>query len=237
MSDDGDQAAPRPRRSIRRPTTMSGDVPLLHRALDAVIDRFGDAEHEEEVAAARAEFEDRRGRVFEDEPMWEEWTLAFLEWMVVERPWQGGPPPVVLARGAAEGQQRAALAAWQTSQRALAEVVELQPGQVTLIDRIGGAAFVVHEERALHGVQPGDMVEVRLIGFEGAVRFGRTFVYHPHEARDVVAAHARTLTARGMSRVDVLDALAALRVKVERYRHVDPIRVYEAGPDAARPAE
>jgi hypothetical protein len=223
-----------------RAVTEGHDAPFLYRTLDAVIDRHGGHEHDGALKAARAEFEARRGRIFEDEPLWEEWTQAFLEWFAVERPWDGGPSPAARAMAGSSERDRAALGAWLSSQRALAEVRGLSAGRVELVDLLGGASFAVSEDRALHGVRAGDLVEVRLVGFEGAVRFGRTFVYHPRGARDAVAAHVRAAGVAAMAGAErraVLDGLAALRVKVERYRHVDPARVYEAellGRPAAR---
>jgi hypothetical protein len=53
--------------------------------LDEVIEGMI-AEHtadSERVLAARREYEERRGRVFEDDPLWEAWSAAFVEWFVV----------------------------------------------------------------------------------------------------------------------------------------------------------
>lgn len=219
-----------------RATTAGYEAPFLYRTLDAVVARFGGHEHDAVLKQARGAFEERRGRIFEDEPLWEEWTLAFLEWFAIDRPWDDGPSPVARAHAeAGDPRERAALAAWLTSQRVLGQVRALDRGRVELVDLFGGATFAVLEERAMHGVAVGDLVEARVVGFEGAVRFGRTFVYHPRGARGAIAAHVRD--ADPASRGALLDELAALRVKVERYRHVDPARVYEAelsGERAAR---
>jgi hypothetical protein len=203
-----------------------GQAPLLYRTLDHVIDAMSGHELDAELKTARGEFEERRGRIFQDEPLWEEWTQAFLEWFAVERPWRGGPTPVARALVEAEGREHDALRAWSSSQRLLAEIKRLERGRVELVDLLGGATFAVEEPRALHGVVAGDLVEVRVIGFEDRVRFGRTFVYHPRGARASVLALLDA--SDGADNARVLDELAGLRVKVERYRHVDPARVYEA---------
>ena len=36
------------------------------------------------VLAARRRFEDRRGKVFQDEELWETWSASFIEWFVLE---------------------------------------------------------------------------------------------------------------------------------------------------------
>lgn len=190
------------------------------------------------MVAARREFEERRGRVFQEEELWERWSAAFVEWFVVERVAPGSElPPAAssLARAraeAAEGDELAArraraIRAWLTSHRSLYEIRALGGGRVELLDLLGGALISVAELRAMHGVTVGDIVELRVIGFDGEIAFGRTFVFHPPGARDAILAHARRIVSRGGDRRAVIDQVAALRVKVERYRHMPAAKVYE----------
>ena len=204
--------------------------------LDAVLDQLI-AEHtgdDAEVIAARKEYEERRGRVHEDEDLWERWSAAFVEWFVIERIPPGGdlpPAAASLRRARAAGDDAAAtlIAALLRSHRSLFEVRSLGKGEIDVLDLLGGGAFAVAEPRTMHGVEVGDVVELRLIGWRDAVWFGRTFVFHPKDARSAILDHARALIDRGQSRRDVIDHVAALRVRVNRYRHVAPARVYELG--------
>jgi hypothetical protein len=208
----------------------SGGAALLAEALDGMIQRFGAAENAPDLVRARAEFDERRGKVREDEELWEPWTSAFLEWYVVERPHPvDRRPPAVRALALENRPARAAaIRAWLRSHRALAEVRGLSPGKVTVADLVGGARFAVSEKRALHGVTAGDVVEVRLVGFEGGVYFGRTFCYHPSGTRDLLEGHVRRLAGLGEGRAEILDYCARLRIRCERYAHVAPKRIYEA---------
>jgi hypothetical protein len=208
---------------------------VLAAVIDAVIERFGGADHTGVITAARQEYDARRGRVFEDDPLWEAWTQAFLEWYVLERPMaelQGRPAAVQVmadAQQAGDTRRAAAARAWLTSQRSLFEVRALAAGRVELLDLIGGAQFSVCEPRAIVGVSLGDVAEMRLIGFEGDVLFGRTFCYHPSGTRDAIAAQVRDMRRRGGSRQDIVDFCASLRIRCQRYRHVPPARIYAAG--------
>ncbi|HTJ44731.1 MAG TPA: hypothetical protein VL463_21645 [Kofleriaceae bacterium] len=203
-----------------------------HAQLEAVLDRLI-AEHTRdagEVVAARREYEDRRGRVFEDEDLWEAWSAAFIEWYLVER--LAGDHPVAArslteARIAGDDELAAQIRAYLTSHRSLFEVRALGGGRVELVDLIGGASFWVAEPRTLHGVEVGDVAELRVIGWGGEVLFGRTFVYHPPAARAAIAGHVKALAARGDDRRAIVDHVAALRIKVDRYKHVAPSKVYE----------
>ena len=203
--------------------------------LDKVIEELYAAHTVDTEAAglARRDYEERRGRVHQDDDLWEAWSAAFVEWYVVER--------AVSERGlpaAADtyydwkraGDPRAEVVrALITSQRSLFEVRALATGRIELLDLLGGAEIFVDEQRALHGVEVGDVAELRLIGLAGQVRFGRTFIYHPKAARAAIVERARAMRAKGAGRCDVIDQIAQLRVQVTRYRHMAPARVYELG--------
>ncbi|MFT3699664.1 MAG: hypothetical protein QM831_41330 [Kofleriaceae bacterium] len=185
------------------------------------------------AATARAEYEQRRGKVHQDDELWEAWSAAFVEWFVVERAQASShlPPAVTTYREmvSAADERSAIVRALITSHRSLFEIRAFAKGKIELLDLLGGAEIEVNEARALHGVETGDVAELRLVGVSGEVRFGRTFVYHPKEARAAIVERARAMLAKGASRRDVIDQIAQLRVQVTRYRHMPPARVYELG--------
>jgi hypothetical protein len=187
----------------------------------------------EAASAARREYEERRGRVHQDDELWEPWSAAFVEWYVVERVGPGETRPAAAATHrelAAAGDPRAdAVAALVTSHRSLFEIRAMARGRIELLDLLGGAAFNVDEQRALHGVEVGDIAELRLVGIAGEVQFGRTFIYHPKAARAAIVERAHAMLATGSTRRDVIDHVAQLRVHVTRYRHMPVARVYELG--------
>jgi hypothetical protein len=203
--------------------------------LDQVIEELY-ARHTTDTEAAglaRREYEDRRGKVHQDDELWEPWSAAFVEWYVVERIADGGqlPPAAVTYRElVAAGDDRAPIVkALVTSQRSLYEVRAIAKGRIELLDLLGGAEFHVSEQRAMLGVEVGDVAELRLVGANTEVRFARTFIYHPKAARAAIVERARGMLAKGASRRDVIDQIAQLRVQVTRYRHMAPARVYELG--------
>jgi hypothetical protein len=204
-------------------------------ALDAVTEELY-ARHtadSDAAAAARHEYEQRRGKVHQDDELWEAWSAAFVEWFVVERVADQSkyPPAMHTYRElAANGDARAAIVrALVTSHRSLYEIVAMQPGRIELLDLLGGAELHVAEQRALHGVEVGDVAELRLVGIAGEVRFGRTFIYHPQAARPAIVDRSRAMLAKGASRRDVIDEVAQLRTLSSRYRHMPAARVYELG--------
>lgn len=219
-----------PDQQARLLATAAARVELIEELVDELVELFGSGAYADDIAAARKQYDERRGRVFEDEPLWEEWTRAFLEWYVVERvPPRDDLPPVARALAAETDPVRAAaMRALLTSHRSLYEVRGIKPTGVHLVDVLGGAELSVSEERALHGVTPGDVAELRLIGFDGAVLFGRTFLFHPSGTREAIISHARRISNDGGDRRDIIDYCASLRIRCERYRHVSAARIYEA---------
>jgi hypothetical protein len=202
--------------------------------LDEVIEELY-ARHTADAEAAveaRRDYEERRGKVHQDDELWEAWSAAFVEWYVVERAGENGLPPAVAsyrAMVAANDPRADVVRALITSQRSLFEVRILdKTGRTVLLDLLGGAELEVYDRR-LDGVDIGDVAELRLVGVRGDVRYGRTFIYHPKQARPAIVSRARAMLAQGAGRRDVIDKVAQLRVQVTRYRHMAPARVYELG--------
>lgn len=214
-------------------STTSEKVSLLGEVLDAMIERYSADDRVELVREARREYDKRRGRVFEDEDMWEKWSESFLEWYIVERVLVGHDFPPAAALLAVEDDPRIAdaIRSWLTSHRSLFEAREVASDHVVLLDLLGGGEYSVAEQRSMRGVGEGDVIEVRLVGFEREVVFGRTFLFHPTGTRDAILGHARRISAEGGDRRDVIDYCASLRIRCERYKHVPAIRIYNAKPD------
>jgi hypothetical protein len=213
----------------RAPDDEPPGDPLLYQVADDLFHRLGDNDAGE-LAASREQYEERRGRVRQDEELWEPWTQAFLEWFAFQwEPAPGAAPPAVRALADEIDPHRAsALRAWLRSQRALVAIGRHQPGRVRVRDLCRGGVFDVAEKRSLYGVEPGDVAEVRLIGFEGQVRFGRTFIYHPTGTASAIEERVAQLRDQGRDPEEIVDHCAALRLRTERYRHVDPVRLYRA---------
>lgn len=201
---------------------------LLSAAYEEVITAIST---ESELAAlrdARGEWDERRGRVYEDEDLWELWTQAFLEWYAVERIGSGEQyPPAARLIAAASPQMADALRAWMRSHRTLLEITAIVGDQVRAIDLLGGAELCILEKRTLHGVDGGEIVEVRVVAFGGDVHFGRSMCFHPQGTRDAIVAHARRMIGGRDTRQDVMDFCGKLRLRSERYGHMSAIKAYE----------
>src|SRR4029450_10526497 len=99
---------------------------MIHRLLDRLAERYSEREHKLEAMRAREEYFDRAGKVFDDDAeLFEGRMASFLEWYLLERSFQGGPPPAVHALTgppALAPEERQAIAQLAASHRSLFEL-------------------------------------------------------------------------------------------------------------------
>jgi hypothetical protein len=190
------------------------------------------AREEQELVAAREEWGEKAGRVFDDDALYEERTTAFLEWYALERPLAGGKLPAerFIAEEKLDDKELGWAQALSRSHRSLFEVREVGEGHILLDDLIGGGAFSVTERRRLPGVEPTEIFEARLIANPNTppeLLFTRAFQFHPREARSELKRHAERARKAGESPAETLFRLLRLRLKAVRYRHVSADKIYK----------
>ena len=209
---------------------------MLADMLDRVI-AFA-ARDEAELVRAREEWSEKAGRVFHDDALYEERTTAFLEWYALERFGSDGKLPATRFLTEAHADKplddldRAWVHALATTHRSLFEVREVRDGEILLDDLVGGGAFAVTERRRLPGVEPSEIVEVRLVAnpvTPPQVLFTRAFQFHPREARPELKRHAELARKAGESRAELLFRLLRLHLKALRYQHVAADKIYKDG--------
>ena len=93
-------------------------------------------------------------------------------------------------------------------------------------DLIGGARFSVLERRNTAGVADGDLFEARVIWDGERAIFGRTFLFHPPDARDVAIEWVERVVEQGMPRAEILFHLSRQYVRWHRLGHIGAAKVY-----------
>jgi len=203
-----------------------------------------------EAMRAREDFFERAGKVFDDDgDLFEERMAAFLEWYIVERPWSGakgtdesgsralaaarepsvGWAPVLTALQEAtlfssDERREAALVA--TSHHSLFLMHAVKDQMLSLEDLLGGARFNVSERRSTLGFEPGRVFEARVIWAGDGAVFGKTFLFHPPDARDVVLELADACEQGGASRSALLFRLSRAYVRWHRQGHLGAAKIY-----------
>ncbi len=119
----------------------------------------------------------------------------------------------------------------------LFEVRKIAEGRVVLRDVFADVDHEVAERRLLAGLKKGDLIEARLLPFDGKLFFSGAHVYHPTEVRKRILSEVKRLRkeAGRKGRPDVgafLAQLSRMAFKFERYRNVRLESIYDFTPGA-----
>jgi hypothetical protein len=203
---------------------------VIHRLIDRLAESYSEGEHKLEAMRAREEYFDRAGKVFDDDAeLFESRMASFLEWYVLERPFKDGPPPAVrtlAVEPALPPEERRGIAQLAASHRSLFELHKVGDHELDVEDAIGGARFAVTERRKTLGFSEGDVFEARVIWDGQAVVFGRTFLFHPPDAREAALDWAGAARARGLPRDEILFHLSRNHIRWHRLGHTGAAKIY-----------
>jgi hypothetical protein len=202
---------------------------------------FAEGENKVEAIRARDEYFERAGKVFDDDgDLFEGRMASFLEWYIIERPFQGGPPPAAqvatsLDARFSEDERRLAVHL-ATSHHSLFEISNVSEKGIDIDDLLGGARFAVSERRSTAGFEPAAVFEGRVLWDGQAIVFGKTFLFHPPDARAPVLALVEragtTAVAAGDAEIraravdDLLFRLSRLHVRWHRFNHTAAAKIY-----------
>ncbi len=192
---------------------------------------FAQGENKLEAMRARAEFFERAGKVFDDDgDLFESRMASFLEWYIIERGFDNGPPPALRVicqpPGRFTDEERRAAVHLHASHRSLFEIGSTADGRLELDDLIGGARFWVKERRGTGGFEAGALFEARLLWDGESVVFGKTFLFHPSDVRERVLELVDKAARAGTPAADLLFQLSRLHVRWHRFGHLSAAKIY-----------
>lgn len=173
------------------------------------------------------------GDVFEDDRQFETRMAAFLEHYVLDRPSPtSGLTPAracYLARIAERNIERSeALRAFTETVHSLFEVKKLETGKLKILDLFTDVEHTVVERRQLTGLARQDVLEARLVRYEGTWFFTGASVWHPTQAAPLLVKEAKRRRKRDNGAATKLIADAAQRsLKADRYRNIDIAKIYD----------
>jgi len=149
---------------------------------------------------------------------------------VLDRPLAGAgltPVSCAIAEGAGlPADERRALAALASSHHSVFQLFETAGEMLDIEDLIGGARFAVRERRKPLGMAAGDLFEARLVWDGETIIFGRTFLFHPPDAREVVLDYVERSVAGGVAREEIMFHLSRQHIRWHRQGHVAAAKVY-----------
>ncbi len=119
----------------------------------------------------------------------------------------------------------------------LFEVRKIREGRVRVRDVFTGKDLDVTERRQVAGLAEGDLIEARLLPFEGGLHFSGAFLFHPREARKAILGEVKRMKKAAPRGVGIdpkpfLARLSRMALKLERYRNVRLESIYDFSPEA-----
>ncbi len=199
----------------------------------------------EQLLAARQEHFERYGEPHEEDRTFEARITGMLDYYLYDYRAPGFEGTTIDRFIEAEGGALPAedLAAYRDLARTvhgLFEVRKIREGEVVLRDSFTGGDHEVTERRQVAGLDKGDVLEARLLPYQGNLYFSGSFLYHPREARKPILAEVKRLkkAAGKGGAVDVpalLATLSRMALKLERYRNVRLESIYDFAAEARAP--
>ncbi len=191
----------------------------------------------EELLAARREWFDHHGEPHEEDKSFESRMNGMIDHYLYDfRPTGSSDTTIELfMKAEAANLTTDDLAAYRVLAKnlhGLYEVKRIKPGEIRLRDLFTDVVHDVTERRQMVGLDKGDLLEARLLPFDGKLFFSGAFLYHPHEVRKIVLTEVKRLRkeATPESPPDVaafVATLSRMALKLERYRNVKVESLYD----------
>ena len=206
--------------------------PTLTSTFDALVQWAMTPEHQDDVVAARAEYSQLAGDVFDEDRQLELRLAGFLEYYLCDRvaPWAQQTPARTRYLEALQRESPEQAGAWRAfteTWHGLFQVKALTQGVVRVVALSASSEVVVSERRAMHGLSVGDVLEARLVPFGGSLAFSSAWVWHPHEAASLIVAEAERRRVAGLAERELLFDCARRSLKADRYRQIAIERIYD----------
>ena len=194
-------------------------------------------ERKEDLLAARRHFFDLHGEPHEEDKSFETRMNGMLDYYLYEFRPPGSSEATIELFMRAMGPQLTTdeLAAYRLLARCvrgLFEVKKLREGEVRLREAFTDVIYEITERRQMIGLEKGDLLEARLLPFDGRLFFSGAFLYHAREVRKPILAEVKRLKKEaGKGNLPDVDSflatLSRMAMKLERYRNVKVESLYD----------
>lgn len=198
--------------------------------------------HKEELLAARRDWFDRHGEPHEEDKSFETRMNGMLDYYLYDfRPPGSSDTTIeIFMRETGAALTTDELAVYRVLARTvhgLFEVKKIKKGEVRLREVFTDAPYEVTERRQMLGLEKGDLLEARLLPYDGRLFFSGAFLYHPQEVRKLILTEVKRQRKEAEKGAPVepqafLATLSKMALKLERYRNVKVESLYDFRPEA-----
>ncbi len=208
--------------------------------IDRLTEFVSTPEFEPALIEAKKEYFRRTGEVFEDDEAFEMRMACFFDWFLFDRKIDGAgltPAEMFVERhfaGLSE-EERTQYKNLSHTQHSLYEVGKMKTDTMIMKDLFSGKSLAVYERRKPIGVDKGDIIEARLLRTsDDKLMFSPAFCFHPRDARKRILKMVRSHKKAGLDPEILINKLAYLRLKLDRYKHVRAETIYDDADTAPR---
>jgi hypothetical protein len=202
--------------------------------LDQLIAFASSEQRKADLLAAKSDYFQRTGEVFEDDKQFEMRMASFLDFYLFDRkrPESGKTPAEELLEQKSHVPDPDAAAAFRSfaeTVHGLFEVRKVKPGTIRLRELFSAKDYDVTERRHTVGLEKGDVLEARLIPFDGALVFSAAFCFHPREAVKAIKKEVkrRKKELPETPPVELTWEAAKRAMKAERYKQIAVEKIYD----------
>jgi hypothetical protein len=202
--------------------------------LDELIAYGSSEERKADLLDAKAEYVKLTGEVFEDDKQFEMRMASFLDYYLFDRP--AKPTGTTPAQQYLEEkgkelspEQLSAFRSFTETQHGLYEVRKLGKGTIKLRELFSGKDVEVTERRQLAGLEKGDLIEARLIPFEGVLLFSSAFCCHPKSSFKQILNEVKRRKKKEPERPprELTFECSKMALKADRYRQIAIEKIYD----------
>ncbi|MFC1610897.1 hypothetical protein ACFL6C_08055 [Myxococcota bacterium] len=194
-----------------------------------------DGDFSGELKSAREEYVERTGDLFETDANYEPRIAAFLEWYVLDRAVSTNAnktPARLYIESVTPNLTTPEVNRLRGMTRTILSLFEFRRVNgdfINVVNLLNNEKHRIFERRKPAGLDSGDILEARLIPFDDKLYFSESFTCHPRPARKAILKAAKAFRKGGhvKDRITLVHRVAYLSNRCERYKHVDPKKIFE----------
>jgi hypothetical protein len=195
-------------------------------------------ERKDQLLAARRDYFDRHGEPHEEDKSFEPRMNAMLDYYLYDFRPPGSSESTIEAFMRDQGpslttEELALYRILAKNVHGLFEVRKVKPPEIRLRDVFTGGEYEVTERRHMVGLDKGDLLEARLLPWDGKLFFSGAFLYHPQEVRKAILNEVKRMKKEAQKTGVEIDfpgfiaLLSRMAFKLERYRNVSVEALYD----------
>jgi len=200
--------------------------------LSKIIDHYTSKEYEPELLKAKKEFFGFIGSVHEEDPFFESYMTAFIEWYIFTRDMTNKDlPPIRLFyrdhTQALSPEEKSIYEDFTKFRHSIFITKKVKPSLLVIHDLYANEKITIEHHFPAAGFNTGDIFEAILVPFRGQLTFTKTFFFHPQEVKRFVVRELKKVRQLEQKiLLKVILRFRRLRLKYDRYPHVPPAQIY-----------